>query len=253
MSILVTLWIIACGMLQFVIAPTITESLNDRLYPLWLGTVWAGWSASLWMSTAVRRPLYRLSLLFALWLWHATLLSSSSHEPLLRYALLLGSYGVVQSIGWLLCKVPSWMASPLRLGVAPIRRQFTTFDLLLLMTAVAAFIAGTRRYSPPGGSEYWIGLPVIFLMLLILWVLIVGSVNATSRAMRVTLALMVSVSVAAGAFATAEVESRLNFKPALQSLLFHMMLYISFAAWTMLLATIGKLESKLFKTPVPPL
>ncbi len=253
MSILVTLWIIACGMLQLTVASTLSESSNDRLYSLWLGTVWAGWSASLWMSTVVRGPLYRLLLLSALWLWHAMLLSGHSHEPLLRYALLLGSYGVVQSIGWLLCKVPPWLAGPLRLGLTPSKRQFTTLDLLLLMTAVAAFIAGTRRYAPPGGSEYWVGLPIIFLMLLLLWVLIVGSVNAASRAIRVMLALMVSVSVVAGAYATAEVESRLNFKPVAQSLPFHMMLYISFSGWTMLLATIGKLEARLFKRPEPPL
>ena len=253
MSILVSLWIIACGLLQFVVASTLTEADTDRMYSLWLGTVWAGWSASVWISTAIQRPLYRLLLLFASWLWHATLLSGHSHEPLLRYALLLGAYGIVQSIGMLLCKVPSWQAGPLRLSLAPTTRQFTILDLLLLMTALAALIAGIKRYSPPGGGGFWIGLPVVFLMLLILWAFIVGSVNAKSRTVRVVLALLVSICVAAGAFATAEVESRLNFRPIAQSLPLHMMLYISFAGWTMLLATIGQLEAKLFRTPKPPL
>lgn len=253
MSILVTLWIIACGLSQYGIASTMTDADHDPMYSLLLGTVWAGWSASVWMTTAMPRPVYRLLLLFALWLWHATLLSRHSHEPLLRYALLLGAYGVVQSIGLLLYKLPSWQAGPLRLASRPTRHQFTTWDLLLLMTALAAFIAGSRRYSPPGGSGYWVGLPVIFFVLLTLWVMVVGSVNAASRIMRVTLALMVSVCAAAGAFATAEVESRLNFKPVAQSLPFHMMLYISFAGWTMLLATIGTLEAKLIRTQTPPL
>ncbi len=254
MSILVTLWIIACGMLQWVVGSALHQTMNDAIFAFWLGTIWAGWSGSVWLSSAIPHPLYRLSLLFVVWLWHASLLNGLSEEPLLRYALVLGAYAVIQSIARRVFQAPGWLVSPLRLQTAadplvapPSTRQFSIFDLLLLMTALAAFIAGAKRYSPPGGDEYWMGLPIIFVMLLTLWGLVITSVSVASRWLRLLASIAVVISVFFGSYVTAEIEQRLRLQSLAMSLPFHMILYLTFTGWIMLLATIGQLEARRIK------
>ncbi len=158
------LWLVACFVFQVAWVSSGQDPLADTLAWVWVGSMWAGWSASLWISSSLTNPWLRLVCIVAAGVWHVEWMSIGREKPLLRYLVMFGGYAIVQSIVFLTFRVPAWSLSPLRLqAVETGKRQFKILDLLLITTVTAGFIATAKRYDPLAGPLFWLGLPLVYV------------------------------------------------------------------------------------------
>lgn len=164
------LWLIACFVLQIALVDHGRDVSADMLAWVWIGLMWAGWAGWFWMASAIpNRGLWLLVVAIG-GVWHSLWMSIGREQPMLRYLLMFGGYAVAQSLLFRFFQVPAWtmesIRGPLRLVAADSnRRQFAIVELLVLMTATALLITGAKRYEPPGGQSFWIGLPFVYLSL----------------------------------------------------------------------------------------
>jgi len=188
---LITLWVVALLVTQvslFLYQP-IKPARSEGAEALWLGTMWAGWAVAAWVSTYWERlPLRRIAFILIGLAWSVIGLSTMSGEPPMRYAVMLGSYALVQAIlfrwvgvpswapshqrfapthveaefgGWLATKLDSSESPPGRLlpaqGDIP-RPQYGISDLVVITTVIAVLIAIGETYQAKMGVSFWWGL-----------------------------------------------------------------------------------------------
>ncbi|MGV3485411.1 MAG: hypothetical protein ACO1RT_13415 [Planctomycetaceae bacterium] len=160
------LWWTTCLVLQLSLVSHAENIAEDLLAWLWLGSMWAGWAACLWWSSAIENPWGKLATVAAAAAWHAFWMSHSRDQPVLRYLIMFGGYAVAQSVFFRFCRVPAWSWATRRLRpIGDGRRQFSIFEWLVLTTATALLITGAKRYEPLVGDIFWAGLPVVCLSL----------------------------------------------------------------------------------------
>jgi hypothetical protein len=108
---LALLWVLACGITQVSLPfyETAQLSRGGWMSSVWIGTMWAGWAAGVWASSVwgVSR-ISRLLFLALLGSWHFLWMSTVSGEPPVRYAMMLGGYGLAQAILFRMLSIPRW-------------------------------------------------------------------------------------------------------------------------------------------------
>ena len=93
------------------------------------------------------------------------------------------------------------------------RRQFAIVELLLVTTAAALFIAAAKRYQPPSGQAFWLGLPMVFLSLGMIASCCAQAIAARQRMLRRLFAVGALVAISLGSFAIAWLDELLNPSP----------------------------------------
>lgn len=205
-----TLWLFACFVMQLSLAKHGGNIGSDLWAWLWVGTMWAGWAGCVWLASAFERLWQKSAVIASALAWHTVVMSVIRGEPVLRYIIMLGGYAVIQAILFRLLRVPRWTAHDFRL-VAPeeSRRQFAIFELLFLTTVSAFLIAAVKRYEPPAGQAFFLGLPIIYLAFGTTASLCVHAIASRGRVIRQACACGVLVSIVVGSLAIAELESLL--------------------------------------------
>lgn len=164
------LWLIACGLIQFVLIRRAILPPVEAIAWLWIASMWAGWAGTLWLASSVKNKPLRLAIIAGCFAWHVFWMTMGRGQPSMRYAVMFGGYGLTQTILFRLFRVPHWTFSPraMSLTLTPVvagYRQFAIFELLSLTTITAVLITLARRYEPAQGLMFWIGLPLISLSL----------------------------------------------------------------------------------------
>lgn len=208
------LWLVACFVLQLSLVNRGLDPALDVGSWVWVGSMWAGWAGSLWLLSAMRISWLKCAAFAVAITWHAGWMSFGRDQTPLRYLIMFGGYGVVQSVLFRLFRVPSWASSPMRL-VPPEegRRQFAIVELLLVTTVAALFIAAAKRYQPPSGQAFWLGLPMVFLSLGMIASCCAQAIGARERMQRRLFAVGVLVAISLGSFAIAWLDELLNPSP----------------------------------------
>lgn len=208
------LWVVACFILQLSLVNRGLDPAFDVGSWVWIGSMWAGWAGSLWLLSAMRISWLKCVAFAASIAWHACWMSFGRDQTALRYLIMFGGYGVVQSVLFRLFRVPRWASSPMRL-VPPEegRRQFAIVELLLVTTVAALFIAAAKRYQPPSGQAFWVGLPMVFLSLGMIASCCAQAIGARERLQRRLFAVGVLVAISLGSFAIAWLDELLNPAP----------------------------------------
>ncbi len=242
---LTVLWIIACFIVQFSLAVHAVNVSSDVFAWVWIGSMWAGWSAAVWISSAIRHLPLRLVELTIVGAWHVFWMATSRNEIPLRYVLMLGGYAVVQTILFRMLAVPDWSGKPLRLSrFTASKRQFTIAELLVLTTATALLAVSAKTYQDAVGLQFWIGIPWVFFVFAMNAVCCVWAITKPTRRLRSAYAVALLCVIAAGSFSIAWLEGSLAV-PARPYLFWwpYFVLQSMFAInWT-LLAACGWLDS----------
>jgi hypothetical protein len=160
------IWVVACFCLQVIFPGNGNAMDADLSRWIWLGSMWAGWAGCLWLSGAVPQIPVRWLLIVSIGLWHTWWMSIQQSQPMLRYAITLGGFGVAQTLLFRFFRVPGWSLETLRVRAREgVKRQFSIFDLLLLTTSAALLITAIKRYEPTDLQLQWSGLGVVYLSL----------------------------------------------------------------------------------------
>jgi hypothetical protein len=145
-------------------------------YPtlLWLAAVWSGWSIGIWVL--VRQPLslrraLSLGLLLA---WHCILLSARQTQlpdqipvqPPERYLILLGFYGLMQSVASILLQLPAWRFWGEPDTASRKRYQFGILSIAMFTTGLAIILFAVRRYGDRGGDAFLSSTALVMASLL---------------------------------------------------------------------------------------
>jgi hypothetical protein len=256
------LWLIACFVLQLALANRGAETTVDPVCWAWLGSMWAGWAGCVWISSSIRNSFLKFAFLAMVVGWHADWMAVTREQPMLRYLVMLGGYGVTQTILFRLLRVPDWSLGPFRLIPTDDRKgQFSILELLLLTTVMAVLITAAKRYEPPGGQVFWFGSPVVCLALSTIATLCSLAMVSPTRSSRVQLAVSAVAAVTLGSATIAWVETQNDSGVVMRDL---WMAYFGicgiFSVIFTVLAACGRLhgidamapESRCFKTKAPP-
>lgn len=263
------LWWIACLVLQVSLASHAPAGSSEYPAWLWLGSMWAGWSACLWSSSALQNAWARLALILAAgtwhvtWMWHVTWTPvQPADQRLLRYLIMFGGYAIAQAVLFRFFRVPSWSWAPFRLKpLSEGRRQFAILELLVLTTATALLIAGAKRHEPAAGQVFWIGLPIVCSSLAATATLCALAIVASTKGQRRLFAYGSLVIIAVGSLLSAWLEvTMVHPLPYMQAWLPYYAIYSAFAILIASFAACGRLfpieplHDRVFdvKTPDPP-
>jgi hypothetical protein len=260
------LWLFACFVMQLSLASHGGNLAFDLAAWIWVGTMWAGWAGCIWLASAIKRDWQKAIVIIAAMAWHVVLMSSVREEPVVRYLIMFGGYGIAQSILFRFLRVPHWTNQGYRL-VAPeaLRRQFAIVELLVLMTMAAILISAIKRYEPRAGQAFFIGLPIIYLAFATTATLCVHAVTSRSRFFRQACACGVLASIVFGSLLIAELERVLvPTLPISYTWMPYYGIHATFAAAFMMLAVCGASrnhnkametsppQDPMFKTADPP-
>ena len=236
------LWLFACFVMQISLAGRGRELATDLLAWLWVGTMWAGWAGCVWLVSTLQRPWQKCCAIAISLAWHSIWMSVNRDEPiLLRYLIMFSGYAVAQSVAFRIARVPAWNPENGRF-VAPElgRRQFAIVELLALTTVSALLITAIKRYDPPMGQAFFLGLPIVYAAFVTTAVLCAYAITSQSRFVRQACAGGVLASIVFGSRAIAELESWLvpNL-PVSFTWTPYYCIHSTFAASFMLLAACG--------------
>lgn len=147
--------------LQLGLSGRANESLASFWMQLWVASMWAGWAIGVWIL--VRQPvrLRRAVALGALLGWHCLLMSGVRGEPADRYLIMLGSYGLLQSLGMTILRLPVWRLWCDTTSPARPRAQFNVFGIMLVTGGVAIVMMALRRYGPESADGFLSGTVLI--------------------------------------------------------------------------------------------
>jgi hypothetical protein len=248
-----SLWLFACFVMQLSLAKHGSNLAFDLWAWFWVGTMWAGWAGCVWLASAFARFWQKALVISLAMAWHALVMSIVRGEPTVRYVIMLGGYGVVQSVMFRFLRVPTWAANDFRL-IAPesLRRQFAIFELLFLTTISAVLITAVKRYEPPSGQAFFIGLPFIYVAFVTTATLCVHAVTSRRRFIRQACACGVLASIVFGSLLIAELEQWLvPTMPLTYTWMPYYAIHATFAAAFIVLAVCG--TSKSMRTSNEPL
>lgn len=184
---------------QVVLVPRADPLLMEVSSHIWLATIWAGWSAAVWVLVRPPLTLWRSGILGLLLAWYCMLLALMRDQPAERYLIMFGGYGVLQSAAAMLLRLPRWTTGRGASGDAePRPGQFGIFNLVVLTTVVALVLLAVRRYADAGGEGFLLGTAIAAALL----TLIAASAIAAATLPRwgvAMLPLMIIVAAAAAA------------------------------------------------------
>lgn len=163
---LAVLYAIGLIIAHVALVPQSDPLLSDTASHVWLATLWAGWSAAVWVL--VRPPLTarRIGALGLLLAWHCALLAVARDEPAERYLIMFGGYGVLQATAAMLLGLPRWKLGRGEEGPAePRPGQFGILNLIVLTATVAVVLLAVRRYGEAGGEEFLPGTAIALALL----------------------------------------------------------------------------------------
>lgn len=184
---------------QLVLVPRSDPQLLDSASHVWLATVWAGWSAAVWVLVRPPLTLWRIGALGLLLAWHCMLLAVARGEPAERYLIMFGGLGVLQATAAMLLRLPRWTTGRREDGPSePRPGQFGILNLIVLTTIVALVLLAVRRYGDAGGEAFLPGTAIALALL----TLIASSAIAAATLQRwraALLPLMILLAAAASA------------------------------------------------------
>ena len=205
------LWLIACFVLQLAFAVRGAEPLSDAVCWAWIGSMWAGWAACVWMSSSIRNICLKFAFLAVAGGWHAEWMALIREMPIVRYVIMFGGYAVIQSTLFRFFRIPDWSFETLRLmPMGAGRRQFSILELLTLMTITALLITAAKRYEPPSGQVFWYGSLVVYIALAVTATLCSLAIVAPKRFDRRMFAASTVAAILLGSAAMACLDSKFN-------------------------------------------
>jgi hypothetical protein len=157
-------------------------SPTDGWTLVWLADIWATWAISIWVLVQQPISLRRATVLGVSLAWHCMLLAVNQSQPPERYLVMLGCYGLLQSVACVLFGLPAW-----RIGSGGIRRpgqppQFGILSLSAITAGVALVMWGTRRYRESASDGFLPGtMAVMAALLFVAMVAMLASVMERQR------------------------------------------------------------------------
>lgn len=145
----------------------------------WLAAVWAGWAISIWLL--VRQPISitRAITLGGLLGWHCMLLALHQGLPPERYLVLLGCYGLMQSVASVALNLPTFRFPNEPSQPRRKRPQFGILTISVLTTGLAVVMFAARRYGQIGEDDFFTS--TFFIMASLLMVSMSAIVTSHSQ------------------------------------------------------------------------
>lgn len=203
--------LLALAVVQLAGIPADDPTLRNPLSHVWLATIWAGWSAAVWIATGAPLNLRRLAALAALLAWHCGIMELAREQPLQRYLIMFAGFSVVQVTLAILLRLPRWKLPAAGEPVVdssqnpePRPGQFGILGLLVLMTVVALIQWAIRSYGAAGGEQFLNGTVVALLLLTVVATTAIAA--ATIRRWGAALAVLMILVAAASAAVMARQE-----------------------------------------------
>lgn len=192
-------WLVLLGILmgQTLLSPQVAWGLDQLGAQVWVGLVWAGWAACVWILTARPVQIKRTLLLGLALAWHVVWIATLRGLPPTRYIILLSGFGMLLSISSVLFSLPHWQTER-NANAVPVRTQFGIFGIMVITFVVALLMFAIRRYQPDAPEHFLAGTSLVIPMLTgIAVVAIVSSTNWSYYYWLGPLAILGTSSIAA--------------------------------------------------------